>query len=809
MRPLRLEMTGFAAFREPTIVQFEGHELLAFTGPTGAGKSSIIDGIAFALFGSVARYGNEKLIAPIINTMSTEARVRLDFGLGDERYTAVRVIRKTANGASTKEARLERADIAGETAVLAGTAAEVTTEVESLLGLNFAQFTKTIVLPQGDFARFLTETAGDRQTLLRRLLGLDIYASMGATARRRAKEARIQADATRAALGNVEIVTDAALARLTKAATKLDTATIAAGETHSQLANALEAQHGTAEALSRISEALALLERVSIPDDALAYGGDVSAADKDIAKAEKHAQLADQKMSAAREALDALTSADEIESGLALRDRADELTASVAALDATAKTEAATFAEATKTVTSIEERLAHARDELEHTRIAAGAAGIAATLSIGDDCPVCTQVIGELPETHDHDVGQLESLVTQVEDAARAARNAAQETNKRATTAQVAAANERAALDAANEQITNLPTRSQLTAMSKKATAASARLDAATESAHAAANALAEALERRSALDERSTALSRDFVEARDRLAFLDPPVPSHGNVIDNWEELAEWSSTHASALSLDRKELEAQAHANNKAVATSEKAMVKHAKPFDHLDGIDLANLNPIDMYDALTHERDAATSRRDDAAFRQARDSANAIRITELEDESIVSAEIGKLLNAKGFEQWLMADVMADLAERASERLRVLSSSAYSLTTDGTDFSVLDHRNADEVRSARTLSGGETFLASLALALALADSITDMASASIPPTESVFLDEGFGTLDGETLDVVATAIEELGAAGRLVCVVTHITELADRLPQHVRVTRSPTGSTVSQGNALLEAPR
>ena len=128
------------------------------------------------------------------------------------------------------------------------------------------------------------------------------------------------------------------------------------------------------------------------------------------------------------------------------------------------------------------------------------------------------------------------------------------------------------------------------------------------------------------------------------------------------------------------------------------------------------------------------------------------------------------------------------------------MLSSNAYSLTTDGTDFSVIDHRNANEERSARTLSGGETFLASLALALALADSITDLGSTVIPPTESVFLDEGFGTLDGETLDVVASAIEELGAAGRLVVIVTHITELADRLPQHVRVSRTATGSTVSQ---------
>lgn len=216
MRPLRLELHGFAAFREETIVDFEGQELMAFTGPTGAGKSSIIDGIAFALFGSVARYGNEKLIAPIINTLSTEARVRLDFSVGKQRYTAVRILRRTATGASTKEARLERQEAKSSPTVLAGTAAEVTAAVEELLGLSFGQFTKTIVLPQGDFARFLTETAGDRQSLLRRLLGMDVYAAMGTAARQRAKDAGIEAEATRQALGNSEVVTNAMLTRLNK-----------------------------------------------------------------------------------------------------------------------------------------------------------------------------------------------------------------------------------------------------------------------------------------------------------------------------------------------------------------------------------------------------------------------------------------------------------------------------------------------------------------------------------------------------------------------------------------------------------------
>lgn len=156
--------------------------------------------------------------------------------------------------------------------------------------------------------------------------------------------------------------------------------------------------------------------------------------------------------------------------------------------------------------------------------------------------------------------------------------------------------------------------------------------------------------------------------------------------------------------------------------------------------------------------------------------------------------------MLGARGFERWLLAEALVDLAARASERLVALSGGQYSLVVEGDQFRVRDHPNADELRDARTLSGGETFLASLALALALADSVAELAGVGAPPLESVFLDEGFGTLDPETLDVVASALEELGASGRMVAVVTHIRELADRLPVRLEVRRGPATSTVVQ---------
>jgi len=89
------------------------------------------------------------------------------------------------------------------------------------------------------------------------------------------------------------------------------------------------------------------------------------------------------------------------------------------------------------------------------------------------------------------------------------------------------------------------------------------------------------------------------------------------------------------------------------------------------------------------------------------------------------------------------------------------------------------------------RTLSGGETFQASLALALALSEQLAGM-SAGAASLESIVLDEGFGTLDVATLDTVAATLENLAARGdRMVGVVTHVRALAERIPVRFEVSR------------------
>jgi len=136
------------------------------------------------------------------------------------------------------------------------------------------------------------------------------------------------------------------------------------------------------------------------------------------------------------------------------------------------------------------------------------------------------------------------------------------------------------------------------------------------------------------------------------------------------------------------------------------------------------------------------------------------------------------------------------------ASVILRQLSGGQYSLEVadGGSDLAVIDHANADERRPVRSLSGGETFQASLAFALALSDHLAALAATAAARLDAIFLDEGFGTLDADSLDTVAATIESLAGGGRMVGIVTHVRELAERVPVRYAVRKGPRTATVER---------
>jgi DNA repair protein SbcC/Rad50 len=151
---------------------------------------------------------------------------------------------------------------------------------------------------------------------------------------------------------------------------------------------------------------------------------------------------------------------------------------------------------------------------------------------------------------------------------------------------------------------------------------------------------------------------------------------------------------------------------------------------------------------------------------------------------------------LRSDRFQAFLLQETFRELVGGASARLWDLTK-RYRFDWQNEAFQVVDHDNARQTRSADTLSGGETFLASLALALQLSEQVQSAAGATV--LDSLFIDEGFGTLDPEALDAAANAIESLQVGGRVVGIITHIDELSLRLPARVRVSKTPDGSRLT----------
>jgi exonuclease SbcC len=168
----------------------------------------------------------------------------------------------------------------------------------------------------------------------------------------------------------------------------------------------------------------------------------------------------------------------------------------------------------------------------------------------------------------------------------------------------------------------------------------------------------------------------------------------------------------------------------------------------------------------------------------------------VKDASGQAAVAGMLAGHLKSNGFEQWLMSSALAELVDGANDLLGQLSGGGYSLHSDDSGtFSIVDHRNADEMRAVNTLSGGETFLVSLALALSLAETLAAKGGSGL---DAIILDEGFGTLDDESLDTVASVLEELTGRGLMVGVITHVKELAARAPVRYEVVREPSGAKV-----------
>jgi len=1000
VKPVRLELRGFTSFREPTTVDFTGRRLFVITGPTGAGKSSLLDAMMWALYGQAPRVG--RAMKDFLSQGEREMSVLLEFTVRGQSY---RVARRHPAANST---RLERR-VVDQWVPMADRAPEVTRQVEAILGMDFATFTRAIVLPQGQFDSFLRGDTKDRRNILSQLIGLGVYEEAARIARSRATASKAQAETLRTQLEQLQFATPEVITALNQQLTTLraeeqqlatqrtalmelrelatderdlrqaaEQARIAAAEAattietsrtavssariaattaseqvatlqreqaalaydrqaHDQLKSQVAVLDQRDEAQLALTEAVAEIERTTQALAAATTEQEQAAAARDSAAAGattaseaasqaaqslaliagvaaatramlegqlREAEEQQQVSTAAARDLeqqardldvlqkDVLAAVDESNRATAAFDRASAATHEA---ESSAKATAAARDEATRAVEI-------ARASLDRARTQDAAAHIRATLKPGDACPVCGETITVIA---DHAAPDLEAaeralreaealLSTATSEAERAAVTLAS-ARTRAEEAATTVASLNARLDALQLQVEasgaageNIATLVQdriarARAENEQATAKAtevvtlrdsiqelrdvlARIPDAITPTEAATDARTTPAEVRAAIDshrvaaeasakatqaaenairgttdaEREVANARQALEraqqsktqAETRLARLggaELDASALRTALAQADALLQWVDAVASSLqqaqtqhaaaqarleaaeaSLARDEQQHQrlieAAASTLAAAEAARTRFEAAwrNTVPNAPGASMRALKEVMEVHEADRIRVATTIERaqgDLARAEEQRDQSARIRIEVQQHQATadLAGAVAQELRGDRFVAYLLHESMQLLAVDASERLTQFSNGRYELIANEDEFMVVDHLNGDEQRPVRTLSGGETFLASLALALALSEHLPEISgTGGAVSLDSLFLDEGFGALDAEALDLAVQGLETLAEGSRMIGVISHVEELSERFLDRIRVEKGINGSTV-----------
>lgn len=788
MRPRSLHIEGFTCFADPIDIDFSGMDVFAVTGPTGAGKSTIIDAICYALYGRIPRASD---VQSLMSHNRDALRVSLEFEAAGGRYRVGRASnrrRKTKRDGTESVVRelspvqLEQfAD--GAWLPREGRVKELEEAVERIVGLDFDAFQRCVVLPQGRFAEFLSGDRAARNKILKELLDIGIYEILMQAANTRKKE--LDSDASHTEKRLAEDYADATEARLEATRAELAAAVPAreaAVALRSALTDALTSVNAVSSARRRGVERQDARKRTLAEIEeqtGLAADGAkrVAALKNDIAAKEKEYNASP--YDAARHAALSAARANAIAAAKSERDLAD---ARQAAAD-TSKVDLAqvSAAQAVERLSAAEAALKVATSERQAAERADAAAHVREGLNPGDPCPVCGGVLGKLPKP----AASTLTGAKKAEDAALSAEKKAAEESRAAKSA-LERAND--AQNAAKENVARIER--------EIASAAKDLASTLPKGVAPGASAIKEALtEQEAALSSRSE-IEKKVAGLRSQLAGLEPQVNESGAALAALQAKAEQLEQEAAAA---KQEGDAE-------MAKLKDLAVAHG--WDEELAIINRRDNPRDSFElklaSATEEAERLASRitqLNDAVahFEQAIARAAELRAeaTAKRERAMLYGELGKLLRADAFQEYVISAAMGALAETATVHLRALFPRFDMIVDDG-EFKVVDHWQADQMRSAKTLSGGETFIASLALALALSERLPELRSAAAARIESLFLDEGFGTLDPETLETVILALEGLRSESRMVGIVTHVPELAERIETRIIVRKAPAGSTV-----------
>ncbi|WP_030434099.1 AAA family ATPase [Actinoplanes subtropicus] len=829
MRPIRLDMSGFTVFRDDTTVDFTDADYFALVGPTGSGKSTVLDAITFALYGTVPRWGGARGIANALAPSAAEAKVRLVFESAGDRYVATRVVRRDGRGnVKTAGAGLQLMptgfdvtkldtgmdlDDLGE--VLAGTPAEMDEAVLGAVGLPYEQFTSCVVLPQGQFADFLHAKPAVRQQILINLLGLRVYEDVQQRAVARERTATDKLGVIEQQLAGLADATDEAVDAADQRLTRMRELTVAVEESVPGLRSARAAEAEAAAARDALEAELRALGAVRTPEGSAEIAGATAAARASAAEAAEEVRVAEEREEKVR---GELAAAGDVGSLKLLLDRHAELdrllgqeewfagevqVAEVEFKDAQAAAELAHGAHLGATQLLEQARL----DYTEAQRIDRAAA-LRAHLVAGDHCPVCEQTVTTVPAMPEG------SAVRAAEATGKAARAAAEVAESGWKQRDAVARKLEGNLERKRAQhehhlsrlaevravVAGSPGVPALERQVAEIDSLQRKLDQSGTAVRAAREAQRRAQAAALRAEERERTAWRTFDQVRDGVARFGPPPAERDDLAAAWSVLVGWAEGEHRGRVAARDEADARVSAAHEAtvhayatIAALFTAAGLAAPP--HREGNGEADLIRAAAVAATTAEgdREKIADRRD--------------RVRELSEQRMTLQRDGRVakalaghLRANNFERWLLEEALDLLVDGASRLLRELTGGQYDLIHDKGEFSVIDHHDAGLRRAVRTLSGGETFQASLALALALSEQLAGLSSTAAS-LESIVLDEGFGSLDAATLDVVAATLENLAARGdRMVGLVTHVTALAERVPVRFEVSKDARSARVER---------
>ena len=847
MKPVFLEFCGINSFSEPAKVDFE--KLLEFGifgifGDTGSGKSTILDCIGFALYGNVAR-SRSGSIAEIIHYSAEKAYVHFVFEIvfeGSRRAFRVERELKRKNAAQTLKV-YEKKD--GRFLVLADSVREGNALLERIIGLEQKDFEKCIALPQGEFAQFVKSSRGDRLKLVSRLFNLEAYGE-GLLKRAGGKMAQAKEDLRVAQTkleqyAGISAESNASLKQKVEGLTKED------ARLRTELASVREQEKLLAVRVSMREEQEKLLAKFAQLEEQKDAMRTLSEELERLGKASVVVRDAKEVKSAARRVQDcgnALTLAVQAEESAKKKlDEAMLWDASKAEADeqalsdrvARAKSEAFRIEElqsARKKLADTERKIAEERNafadfsyEKERERIekALSEQGSSDFLAYAEqngkaellhaEYAVFADELTELTKKHPSIGEDSRPLIEKYTTLSvggttdltrlRRAYEASQAERERLQKELISLEKAKGRYD---KHLSDLQTLSEVyTELKGRIATLSEGLSPAAEDAGALeTQLLALRRERKRRTEERETAQKNLSSAQAKRIAASEQARAAQESAQAAQDRLLQSLAAGKFSSCEEAETLTAR-------YGDPERAQIRVQEYKDTYAAVRsrLRELSKEDLSDA-TQEK--LTILRAKLSETESKSTACARELAVGQDELVRSEEglrrkadiekecfslektfsrferLRKLLEGNKFMEFVAEEYLQTVAENASGRLLSLTDGRYFLRYES-GFFVGDNFNAGNLRGVYTLSGGETFLVSLSLALALS---AEICARSLRPIEFFFLDEGFGTLDEHLIDVVMDSLERLRGEHFSIGIISHVEELKHRIERKLLVKKA-----------------